>query len=167
MIEFAIGLAVGLGLGWYQFRPVKKQRGLRTVRYDYTPPVAVEAQADEEQWTTYLAAFGLQCAFLKSPSERAVLEAGIVEGTTDYRQFARVLRQCGVWSDRGPRYKTRWRDHLRRRAVAQLRHAILTGRVRPRWPAPTPPPVYAVWDAHAPRFADRADARSHADGGTA
>ena len=153
MLFLAIGFVVGLYCGLAAARWLRlSDKPLRTVRYDYTPPVAVEPAADVEQWTTYLAAFGLQCALGQITSERAVCKAGIVESPMDYRAYAGLLRRYGVWVCRGQRYPTRWLDRRPAVGVGRLRDAILRGRIVPRWPSSEPPPVRSV--THAQKKAD-------------
>lgn len=154
MIELAAGLLLGIGLGWFQWGQ-KRQKPLRVVRYDYSPPVAIEPAADVERWELYLAAFAFQCALGNVTSERGVVDAGIVAGPVEYRVYAALLRRYGVWHCRGRRFSTRWLDRRPMAGVGRLRDAMKRGRVVPRWPSPTPPVVRAVYDDnHAPRIAD-------------
>ena len=166
MISAWIGFAIGLPIGRWQARREKRRSpGARSMRlvstYAYTSPAQLELDTDSAQWATYLASFGLQCALANVTSERAVVAAGIVAGEVDYRAYARLLRRYGVWHSRGARYKTRWLDRRPMVGVGRLRDAILRGRVYPRWPSPTPPPVFPVTDAQG--IADVAEIAEIAD----
>ena len=146
------GFSLGLPIGRWQARCEKRRSpGARSMRlvstYAYTSPARLEPDTDSAQWATYLASFGLQCALAGVTSERAVVAAGIVAGEVDYRAYACLLRRYGVWYSRGARYKTRWRDRRPAVGVGRLRDAILRGRIVPRYPCPSPPPVFAVSDA--------------------
>jgi len=161
-----VGFSVGLPVGRWQARREKRRGpGARSMRlvtaYAYTSPARIEPDADSARWATYLASFGLQCALAGVTSERAVVGAGIVAGETDYRAYAGLLRRYGVWYCRGARSKTRWLDRRPAVGVGRLRDAILRGRVVPRYPCPTPPPVFAVSDAQG--IADVAEIAEIAD----
>ena len=161
---FAAGIAVGRAQAQRERRRGPGARSMRLVTaYAYTSPARIEPDADSARWATYLASFGLQCALAGVTSERAVVTAGIVAGEVDYRAYARLLRRYGVWYSRGARYKTRWLDRRPAVGVGRLRDAILRGRVYPRWPCPSPPPVFAV--SHAGKIGDLADSRRIADSG--
>jgi len=162
VIETIAALLVGLGVGRLLWGP--KPKPLRMVRFDYSPPVAIEPPADVERWCLYLASFGLQCALAGVTSEAAVVKAGIVDGETDYRAYAGLMRRYGVWMCRGRRSRTRWVDRHPLAGVGRLRDAIKRGRVVPRWPSPTPPLVRAVsCEKHAGSFVDVAEFAEFAD----
>ena len=154
-MDWLLAFFAGIGIGWLLHESVKPIALRRAYRFEYRPPVSVEPTDDNSQWLTYLASFGLQCALADITSERAVVAAGIVAGEADYRTYARLLRRYGVWYCRGRRYRVRWLDRRPAAGVGRLRDAILRGRIAPRWPSPTPPPVYAV--SHAQRIADDAE----------
>lgn len=161
-LGFTLGCAVGR---WQARRDRRRGPGARSMRlvstFAYTSPARIEPDTDSARWATYLASFGLQCALAGVTSERRVVAAGIVAGEVDYRAYARLLRRYGVWYSRGARYKTRWLDRRPAVGVGRLRDAILRGRIVPRYPCSTPPPVFAVSNAQG--IADAAEIAEIAD----
>jgi len=130
--------------------------GMRLVKREMTAPVRIAPDVRAGEWEVNLFSFALQCTFLDSVSERAVVGAGIVQSANHYRDYAAILRRYGLWYAR-PRSVTRWLDSRPRVAVGRLRDAIRRGRVSPRYPTPTPPPVFVAFaDMHAGKIADRA-----------
>ena len=156
-----IAFFAGIGIGWMLHDSRRPLRLRRAYRFGFEPSVAVVPTIDETRWATYLASFALQCVLAGITSERAVVGAGIVAGELDYRIYASLLRRYGVWYCRGARSKTRWLDRRPAVGVGRLRDAILRGRVVPRYPFPSPPPVFAVSDAHG--IADDAEIAEIAD----
>jgi hypothetical protein len=155
MTNLFLRLITRLLLSVLSHRAKKPRRGMRLVPREYQSPAQIEPEADHSRWTMYLASFGLQCALADLTSERSVCAAGIVANVQDYRTYARLLRRYGVWHVPGARAKTRWIDRRPLVGVGRLRDAIVRGRVLPRWPSPTPPPVRAVSGGeHAHHFAD-------------
>ena len=160
-MDWIISFLVGIGIGWALHDSGRPLSLRRAYRFEFKPGVEVAPTVDEIRWATYLASFALQCALAGITSERAVVGAGIVAGAVDYRVYASLLRRYGVWYCRGARSRTRWLDRRPAVGVGRLRDAILRGRVQPRYPFPSPPPVFAVSDAQV--IADDAEIAEIAD----
>lgn len=142
MIEFFIGASVGVAVG-YWLRPSNSASNI--YEYATSTPVLV----DDARWQSHWYSFNVQCALGHVLSERDVVNAGIVASVTHYRQFAKLNRRYGVWWWPGAANKKQWVDRNPLIGVRVLRDQVARGRVRPRWPHPTPPLVYAVSDVSA------------------
>lgn len=106
-------------------------------RFDYVPPATLARVTTPEQRLVNdnrFVAFALNVSLLSSPSERAVVGAGIVSGETDYRAYKRLMLRCGLWEQGARRSRVRWVAPKKNYAVGWLRRHLRAGRLQPPYP---------------------------------
>jgi len=133
-----LSILVAYGAG-YATRLVQSQRtkpaSLR--RFDYVPPATLARVTTPDKRMVNdnrFISFALNCSLLASPSERAVVGAGIVSGESDYRAYKRLMLRCGLWEQGERRSRVRWVFTKKNYAVGWLRRHLRAGRLQPPYP---------------------------------